>query len=138
MKQISVFLENKPGSLHTILKTMTEWGVNLRALALADTAEFGVLRFIVANPEGLLEKLKKGNFTATITEILVVAVADRPGGLSEVVELLTKNGFSIEYLYAFVTPLGNGAYVVLRVEEYPKAQELLRNHGILLLEDFEL
>ena len=98
MKQISVFLENRPGSLYEVLYKLKEWGVNLRALSLADTAEFGVLRFIAEDPEEIVEKLKIENFAATLTEVLAVGVEDRPGGLAEVVGILPHQNIPIEYL----------------------------------------
>ena len=134
MKQISVFLENKPGSLYAVLKKLKEWNVNLRALSLADTAEFGVLRFIVEHPEDLVARLKEENFAATLTEVLAVGVEDRPGGLCDVVEVLTKAGISIEYLYAFVSPKGDRAYVVLRVEDLETAKSILEEKGIPVIE----
>ena len=135
MKQISVFLENKPGSLHAVLTKLKEWNINLRALSLADTADFGVLRFIVEKPEQLVEQLRKENFTATLTEILVVGVDDRPGGLSQIVEVLTLNSISIEYLYAFVSPEGQKAYVVMRVEDVQRASNILREAQASLLDE---
>ncbi|QPM67150.1 ACT domain-containing protein [Atribacter laminatus] len=138
MKQISVFLENKPGSLHAVLTKLKEWNINLRALSLADTADFGVLRFIVEKPEQLVEQLRKENFTATLTEILVVGVDDRPGGLSQIVEVLTLNSISIEYLYAFVSPEGQKAYVVMRVEDVQRASNILREAQASLLDDINI
>jgi hypothetical protein len=134
MKQISVFLENKPGSLYAVLRKLKEWNVNLRALSLADTAEFGVLRFIVEHPEDLVARLKEEHFAATLTEVLAVGVEDRPGGLCDVVEVLTKAGISIEYLYAFVSPKGDRAYVVLRVEDLETAKKILEEKGIPVIE----
>jgi len=134
MKQISVFLENRPGSLYAVLKKLKEWNVNLRALSLADTAEFGVLRFIVEHPEDLVTRLKEENFAATLTEVLAVGVEDRPGGLCDVVEVLTQQGISIEYLYAFVSPKGDRAYVVLRVEDLETAKRILEEKGIPVIE----
>ena len=138
MKQISVFLENKPGSLHAVLTKLKEWNINLRALSLADTADFGVLPFIVEKPEQLVEQLRKENFTATLTEILVVGVDDRPGGLSQIVEVLTLNSISIEYLYAFVSPEGQKAYVVMRVEDVQRASNILREAQAFLLDDINI
>jgi len=138
MKQISVFLENKPGSLHAVLAKLKEWSVNLRALSLADTADFGVLRFIVEKPEQLVERLRKENFTATLTEILVVGVEDRPGGLAHIVEILTSHDISIEYLYAFVSPQGQKAYVVMRVEDVQAASEILREAKASLLDEITI
>lgn len=138
MKQISVFLENKPGSLYAVLQKLKEWGVNLRALSLADTAEFGVLRFIVEQPEAIVTKLKEERFAATLTEVLAVGVEDRPGGLCDVVAILTQAGISIEYLYAFVSPKGDRAYVVLRVEDLETARRLLEEKGVPVLEELPL
>ncbi|MGQ9622251.1 MAG: acetolactate synthase [Candidatus Caldatribacteriaceae bacterium] len=138
MKQVSVFLENKPGSLYEVLRRLKEWGVNLRALSLADTAEFGVLRFIVENPEAIVAKLKEERFAATLTEVLAVGVEDRPGGLCDVVEVLTQSNIPIEYLYAFVSPQGEKAYVVLRVEDLEKAREVLEGQNVPILEKLVL
>lgn len=138
MKQVSVFLENRPGSLYTVLDKLRAWNVNLRALSLADTAEFGVLRFIVENPEETTEKLKKEGFAATITEVLAVGIEDRPGGLCQVVEVLAQEGISIEYLYAFVSPHRDKAYVVFRVEELEKARDVLERHAVPILEEMPL
>lgn len=138
MKQVSVFLENKPGSLYEVLRKLKEWGVNLRALSLADTAEFGVLRFIIENPEEIVAKLKEERFAATLTEVLAVGVEDRPGGLCDVVEVLTRSNISIEYLYAFVSPQGEKAYVVLRVEDLEKAREALEGRNVPILEKLAL
>jgi hypothetical protein len=138
MKQVSVFLENKPGSLYEVLRKLKEWGVNLRALSLADTAEFGVLRFIIENPEEIVAKLKEERFAATLTEVLAVGVEDRPGGLCDVVEVLTRSNISIEYLYAFVSPQGEKAYVVLRVEDLEKAREALEGRNVPILEKLSL
>lgn len=135
MKQISVFLENRPGSLYAVLDKLRAWNVNLRALSLADTAEFGVLRFIVENPEKTVEQLKGAGFTATLTEVLAVGVDDRPGGLCQVVETLTQEGISIEYLYAFVSPHKDKAYVVFRVEDLEKARKTLEHHAIPILKE---
>ena len=132
MKQISVFLENRPGSLYEVLYKLKEWGVNLRALSLADTAEFGVLRFIAEDPEEIVEKLKIENFAATLTEVLAVGVEDLPG-ISRVVGILTHQNIPIEYLYAFVSPQGK-AYVVLRVEKLEEAEKVLREKHIPILE----
>ncbi|MDK2897368.1 MAG: hypothetical protein PWP04_1488 [Candidatus Atribacteria bacterium] len=134
MKQISVFLENRPGSLFLVLKKLKELKVNLRAMSLADTAEFGVLRFIVDQPEVLIEKLKQEKFAATLTEVLAVGVEDRPGGLCDVIEILTQAEISVEYLYAFVVPSKEEAYVVLRVENLEKATALLKEKGITILD----
>jgi hypothetical protein len=117
-----------------VLQKLKEWGINLRALALADTADFGVLRFIAENPEEVAEKLKQENFTATITPVIAVGVEDRPGGLCEIVGLLAEQGISIEYLYAFVSPQKDKAYVVLRVENPEQAEAILRKKGKEILE----
>jgi len=138
MKQISVFLENRPGSLYAVLEKLREWNVNLRALSLADTAEFGVLRFIVEDPEKTAERLRDEGFTATLTEVLAAGVEDRPGGLCQVVEILTREGISIEYLYAFVSPHRDKAYVVFRVEDLGKARKALERHSVPILEEIPI
>lgn len=101
IQQISVFAENKPGRLTAPLRLLAQAGINLRALSLADTQDFGILRMIVADPERAARLLEEGGCAVKLTEVLAVEVADRPGGLANVLEAIDGSGINIEYMYAF-------------------------------------
>ena len=113
VRQISVFLENKIGRLAEITQILGDKEINIRALAIADTTEFGILRMIVDRPQKAYEALEERGFTVSQTEVLVVGVRDKPGGLAQVMAILRKAGVNVEYLYAFVAPRGRSALVVL-------------------------
>jgi len=130
--QVSVFLENKAGRLAEATEVLGNNGINIRALSIADTADFGVLRMIVNNPEKAMDILKKSDFTVSETEVIAMEVPDRPGGLAEVLKLLTSRDVNIEYLYCFIEKSGESAIVVLRVEEVEGAKEILKNGGVNL------
>lgn len=138
IKQISVFLENKIGRLAEITKVLGNEGVNIRALSIADTAEFGILRMIVSQPQGTRSILEKSGFTVLETEVIVVEVADKPGGLAQILEILAKVNLNVEYLYAFVSPKGKNALVVLKVEKLAEAVELLRKENVKILTSEEI
>jgi hypothetical protein len=138
VKQISVFLENKSGRLATVTKVLGENEINIRALSIADTTDFGILRLIVNEPEQARRVLKENDFTVSETEIIAVAVADEPGGLGRVLDILNRVGVNIEYMYAFVGRSCDDAVVVFRVEEIDRAIELLSQSGVKLLEAKEV
>lgn len=120
-EQLSIFLENKPGTISEVITVLAESNINLRALSLADTQEFGVLRLIVDRPEAAREALRDNGFTAHVTEVLAVEVPDKPGGLAGVVKAFYKEGVNVEYMYAFVGQMGRGAVVIFRVDDLDKA-----------------
>lgn len=134
IKQISVFLENKKGRLYEALKALADAGVNIRALSIADTSDFGILRMIVNNPEGAKKALEDAGFTTKISSVIAVAVKDRPGGLAEVLKILYDGDINVEYVYAFVEKSGEEALVVLRTNNLDKTIDLLRSAGIKLLD----
>ena len=116
-EQLSIFLENKPGRLAAVIAALAENNINLRALALADTLEFGVLRLIVDRPAEAREALNKLGFRAQVTEVLAVEVPDKPGGLARVLNALAEAGINVEYMYAFAGQLKvGGAVVILRLD----------------------
>ena len=138
IKQISVFLENKIGRLAEITKVLGNEGVNIRALSIADTAEFGILRMIVSQPQETRSILEKSGFTVLETEVIVVEVVDKPGGLAQILEILAKVNLNVEYLYAFVSPKGKNALVVLKVEKLAEAVGLLRKENVKILTSEEI
>ncbi len=135
IKQISVFLENKFGRLAAVTRILGEAGINIRALSIADTADFGILRLIVDKPNQAYEVLKDARFTVSETEVLAVEVKDVPGGLSSVLQLMSEARINIEYIYAFLTRASDDALIVFRVEEPNAAIKLLQEAGIKVLEE---
>jgi len=129
-KQISVFLENKKGRLAEVAALIAREGINIRALSLADTADFGVLRLIVNDPEKCFTVLKDGGFVAQQTEVIAVEVPDRPGGLGRILSVFDRHGLNIEYMYAFVEKKSDNAIVIFRIDQPAKAVEVLDSFGI--------
>lgn len=125
IQQVSVFLENQPGTLIGVLTVLKENGVNIRALSLADTADFGILRLIVDDPQALTEILRKAGLTAKLTAVLAVTVKDRPGDLAEQIEKLAEASINIEYMYAFAAVNDKDAHVALKVDDVIKAEQIL-------------
>lgn len=130
IKQLSVFLENRPCQLVTVTDALAKEGINIRAMSLADTQDFGILRLIVNDPEHAREVLKANDCVVRQNEVVVVAVEDKPGSLAEVSKILAEHEVNIEYMYAFVTSSNKYAYVVLRVNQNERAEELLSARGI--------
>lgn len=137
-KQISVFLENKPGKLLDVTRSLGEAGVNIRALCVADTTEFGVVRLIVDDPAAARESLKKKGFTVKETVVIAVEVDDNPGGLAAVLKPLVDQEMNIEYLYCFLEKAGNNAVVIIRVEEAEQAVGALKVAGFKVIPPEEL
>lgn len=127
VKQISVFLENKPGRLSEAAEVLAKNGIDISALSLADTDEYGVLRMIVSDPDKAKNALGESGVICKVTDALVVAIDDRPGGFSESLRILTDNGIEVKYMYACVSREQGKAIMVLSVADPAKADELLRN-----------
>lgn len=138
VKQISIFLENKSGRLAEVTKVLGDNDINIRALSIADTTDFGILRLIVNHPEKVGKILKEQNFTVSETEVIAVQVPDQPGGLAGILGLLENNSINIEYMYAFVEKSGMDAVVVFRVENIDRAIDFLQKNGITLLSEREI
>lgn len=133
IKQISVFLENKKGRLLEATESLARAGINIRALSIADTSEFGILRLIVPHPEKAKEVLESSNFTVRENDVIAVGVADSPGGLAGILRVLNDADINVEYAYAFVQKSGEKAVVVLRVEDPEAAIKALNEKGVTLL-----
>ena len=138
IKQISVFLENKQGRLAFIAEVLAKNSINIRALSLADTTNFGILRLIVNEPDRAEKILKDEGFTVSLTEVVSVALTDTPGGLVEILKILEEASMDVEYLYAFVGTKVNNAYVVLKVTDNNRTVECLKEHGYGLLDPDEV
>jgi len=134
VEQISIFIENKSGRLAEITRILGDAGVNIRALSLADTSDFGILRLIVNNVETAKSVLKEKGFTVSKTEVVAVEVPDRPGGLSSLLQTLDANQINVEYMYAFVERCGGNAVIIFRFDETDKAIVALSGSGFSVLE----
>ncbi len=133
VKQVSIFLENTKGSLKQVTQLLRENGIDLIALSIADTRDFGILRTIVSDTDKAVEVVRDAGYAVKLTDVLAVAVPDRPGGLDDVLDLLDENDIAIEYLYSFVRTSGDHALIIFRVENLEAAYEALTKAGIKLL-----
>ncbi len=130
VKQISVFLENKPGRLADFTDVLSGNGVDMRALSLAEAADFGIARIIVNDVYNASTVLKDAGYIFKITKVLAIEIPDEPGALSKTIRLLGDGGVNLEYMYAFTTRKKGRAYMILRVEDNQKAGEILTKAGI--------
>jgi hypothetical protein len=134
MKQISVFLENTTGRLCEVTKTLAKAGINLRAINIADTADFGILRIIVDKTEEAADVLNAAGFTVKMTTVAAVEIDDKPGSLDALIEMIQKSGINIEYLYASLGGNSGKAVVIFKLEDHEKGFALLEKSGLVLAE----
>ena len=132
-EQISVFLENRAGRLSEVTRVLSEANINIRALSLADTSDVGILRMIVCSPKEAQKVLKENGFTLGITNVVAVGVDDRPGGLDDILQAMTKNGINVEYMYAFVTKASKSATMIFRFDKTDDAIDVLQKSGFTIL-----
>ena len=138
IRQLSVFLANKKGSLHEISDVIAKAGVDLRSMCIADTSDYGIVRMIADDPQKALEVLTEAGHTASIRTVTAFAVPDVPGGLSKVLCLLEENNVNIEYLYALVTTNKDKAYAVMRTDDTDRTEKLLAENKIELLKEDQI
>lgn len=138
IKQLSVFLENKLGRLAEITALIGQADVDIRALSIADTSDFGILRLIVDQPEKAVQLLQDAGAAVTLTDVIAVGISDKPGAFAEVVKFMSDAGIGIEYMYAFISRTDSKAYIIMRVENPAKGIELLGEHGVMLLDSSEI
>jgi hypothetical protein len=138
IQQISLFIENKPGHIAAPARLMAEEGIDIRALFLADTQQYGILRLIVSEPEKAAATLQAHGFVVKVTEVLAVLVVDRPGGLADILGALDGSGINIEYMYAFSDVRGDEAILIFRFADPDAAIAHLQKAGINLLGSKEL
>ena len=129
IRQVSVFVENRPGKLHETLKMIADSGLNIRALSIAETKDFGILRLITSDTPKTIEVLSKESIINTTT-VIAAKLEDRVGALCYVLDFLAQAEVNIEYIYAFTASEDFGAYVVIRVDDAQKAEEVLKAHNI--------
>lgn len=135
IKQISVFIENKPGVLANVTAALSQAGIDVRALSLADTQDFGILRMIVDDIEKAKNVLTGVGCVTSVNNVLAAEVPDEPGAMTHILEGIAETGLNIEYMYAFVSPKNKKAYIVLRIKDVDNAAALLAKKGIKLADD---
>ena len=138
VEQISVFLENKTGRLSEVTTILAEAKVNIRALALADTSDFGVLRLIVDNIDLANDVLKENGFTVGKTEVLAAEVDDQPGGLNRILDILKEQSINVEYMYAYVSHTGKDAVMIFRFDNIEGAAKVLTENGVTVIDGQKL
>lgn len=136
IKQLSVFLQNRTGRLTELTRTLSENGINMTAFSIADTADYGIVRFIVPQPEQALKILKEKGFSVNTTDVICLIVPNEPGGLYRALQVLSDNQVPIEYMYAFASD--NGASVVIRSESCEQVIEVLQANQIELMRASEI
>ncbi|MDE5565339.1 MAG: ACT domain-containing protein [Oscillospiraceae bacterium] len=137
-QQLSIFMENKPGQLVKVTQTLAEAGIDIRAMSLADTKDFGIVRMIVSDCAKAQVLMREKGFMSTITQVMCIAMNDQPGGLEAVTELLAQEQVNIDYLYACITVIGKNAYIVMHVDNEQKADEVLTKAGVRTVTTEEL
>ena len=138
IQQLSIFVENKSGRLAEITEILGQAGVDIRAISVADTSDFGILRLIVDKPKEAVEALRAANLTVSLTSVIAVGVDDKPGEFAKAMRVLADGEIGVEYMYAFISRDKGKAYVILRVLESDKAVECLKASGISLLNAEEI
>lgn len=138
LKQLTIFVENKQGTLVDITKTLADNNVNMRALSIADTQDFGILRLIVNDNETATKALTEAGYLLKMTDVVGVKIGDQPGKLSKALEVLDEAKINMEYLYAFMARTEKHAYVVLRVADNEAAEKALENVGFHMITDADV
>ena len=138
IKQLSIFVENREGTLVNVTDAIAAAEVDIRAMSVADTNDFGIFRLIVTDYDKAKAALEDANCFVSITEVVGVAVEDQPGALAKVVALLAENNINIEYMYAFITISKKFAYVVLRVADNKAAEKILLENGVKLVSEEDI
>ena len=138
VEQISIFIENKSGRLAEVSRVLGEKGVNIRALSLADTSDFGILRLLVDNTDVAQATLKEAGFTVNKTEVVAVEVPDQPGGLCTILQVLDDSKVNVEYMYAFVERNAGNAVIIFRFDDVDSAIRTLNDKGINILSGDQL
>ena len=138
VRQISVFVENKPNKLAEAMKLLKSSKINIRAMALADTKDFGILRLIVNDTEKAVDIFKNASYAVTVTEIVAISIPDSPGQLSRVLDILGEKGVNLEYLYAFIGKSDKSVSFVIRVDDNDNAYAALTEAGIIQLTENDI
>lgn len=135
LTQLSIFLDNQPGQLQKFTKVLLDAQINLRAISISETADYGILRILVDKPDDCIKILKEKNFLVSVTDVLAVEIPDTPGALHEIATLLGEEGINIEYLYS--TILKDEAIIILRIDDIASAKTALEKKGAKLIDQSE-
>lgn len=138
VRQISVFINNKPNQLNEAVKSLKDAGINIRAMSLADTKDFGILRIVVNDTQKACDVLKNSGYAVIITDVVTVSIPDTAGQLSRVLDVLGGEGVNVEYLYAFLGTSEKSVSFVIRVDDNSKASDALTNAGIIQLTENDI
>lgn len=138
VSQLSVFLENKSGRLAEVTRALADANINIRALSIADTIDYGLLRLIVNDPVKAKSALTSDGYTVALTEVLAIEIPDRPGGLAGIIDIFAESKLNIEYMYAFVGTSGQNAIVIFRTQNVDEAIAALQKKGVRILTGEEL
>lgn len=138
LNQISVFLENTKGRLYDVCAVLGKHKINIRALTIAESQDFGVLRIVVDRPEEALKVLKENGFVTSLTDIVAVEVSDQPGGLSAILKPLSENGINVEYMYGFVEKFSERALLVFRFDDTDRAIDVLTKNKFKVIKKEEI
>lgn len=138
VKQISIFVENKEGRIKKAIDTLAKQNINIRALSIADTTKYGILRLIVSDNKKAIEALEKDGFIVKENEVIILAVPDEPNGLNSTLAVFDEKGINLEYLYAFVSSKTDEAIVVMRLENMEKAIEALNESDVKILDENDI
>ena len=130
VKQLSIFLQNEAGKIAAITRELASADINIRALTIADTTDFGILRMLVSDVDKAVEVLAKNGYMAKATDVTVVAVPDEPGGLAKVLDIMAEGNVDIEYMYSYLGRDADTAYMIFRSGNEAALAELLESHGI--------
>jgi len=138
VKQISIFVENKEGRIKKAIDTLAKENINIRALSIADTAKYGILRLIVSDNENAINALEKDGFIVKENDVIILAVPDKPNGLNSTLAVFDEKGINLEYLYAFVSSKTDEAIVVMRLEDMENAIKVLEESDVKILEESDI
>jgi hypothetical protein len=136
--QISVFLENRKGRLFEVCSLLGKNKINIRALTIAESQSFGILRIVVDRPKVAVALLRKNGFTANLTDIAAIEVDDRPGGLGSILKVLNENNVNVEYMYGFVEKFSDKALLVMRFDDLKKAIKILTKNKVRIIDEDEI
>lgn len=136
--QLSVFLENKPGHLQGVLNILANEGINIITLTIAETSDFGILRMIVNKPDQALKALKKGEYTASVTDVLAIEIDDTPGSLLKAIDTFARRKLNIEYMYAFTEKRGDRAVMIFRFDDVEGAKKSLQEEGYSIVKKIDI
>ncbi len=138
VKQLSIFLENRPGHLQNALRVLSAKNINIKTLTIAEVSDFGIVRMIVNDPDGAIRALKENHYTCSLTDVLGLEINDVPGALLAALETFAKHSLNIEYMYAFTEKRGDKAVMIFRFDDIEQAKKVLLAEGFNLVKNIEI